>query len=128
MDVTRVQEIVRPMIMTTIPLAPVYVRGLINLRGQVATAIGLRELFELKYDAPAELMNVVCKHENALLSLQVDSIGDVVEVSEDLYESTPQTVAVRVKQFMAGIYKMPGQLLSIIDMDEVGKFLGAKTV
>ena len=56
LDVTRVQEIVRDMQTTSIPLAPNYVRGLINLRGQQVTAIGLRELFGLTEGAPADVL------------------------------------------------------------------------
>ena len=125
-DVKRVQEVVKPMAMTSVPLAPKYVRGLINLRGQVATAVGLRELFTLADQKDGEPMNVVCKHEGNLLSLQVDAIGDVVEVSHELYEVTPQTVSENIRQFMSGIYKMPGQLLSILEIDEVAKFLNNK--
>lgn len=125
-DVTRVQEVVRPMPMTPIPLAHNYVRGLINLRGQVATAIGLRELFNIADHAPDTFMNVVCKFDGSLISLQVDEIGDVVEVQSSNYEATPQTVPDNVRKFMSGIYKTSGSLLSIIDIDRVYKFLNHK--
>src|SRR4051812_30814983 len=79
-EVTQVQEIAKPLPLTPIHLAPNYVSGLINLRGQIATAIGLRELFELPPDQEREKMSVVCKCEGTLLSLLVDKIGDVIEV------------------------------------------------
>ena len=125
-DVTRVQEVVRPMPMTPIPLAPVYVRGLINLRGQVATAIGLRQLFGLTGGAPDEFMNVVCKVEGTLISLQVDEIGDVIEVSPGDYEVTPKTVVADIRRFISGIYKISDSLLSTIDVDRINKFLNHK--
>jgi len=125
-DVTRVQEVVRPMAMTPVPLAPPYVTGLINLRGQVTTAIGLRQLFGLKDQAPDEFMNVVCKVDGALVSLQADEIGDVVEVLTADFEATPQTVPQEVRRFMAGIYKVSGSLLSILDIERVNKFLNHK--
>ena len=125
-DVTRVQEVVRPMPMTPIPLAPEYVRGLINLRGQVATAIGLRQLFGLKDAPPDEFMNVVCRVDGTLISLQVDEIGDVIEVAHSDYEVTPKTVAGDIRRFMSGIYKISGSLLSTIDVDRISKFLNHK--
>ncbi len=125
-DVTRVQEVVRPMHITPIPLAPEYVVGLINLRGQVTTAIGLRELFGLKDTPPETFMNVVCRIDGSLISLQADEIGDVVEVMEKDFELTPQTVPSEVRQFMSGIYKISDSLLSIIDIDRIGKFLNHK--
>lgn len=115
--VRKVQEIVKPMDLTSVPLAPAYVRGLINLRGQVTTAIGLRELFDISDEAPEHLMNVVCRHTGSLVSFQVDEIGDVVQVSQDDFEATPQTIPDQIRQFMHGVYKLNGQLLSIIDVD-----------
>ena len=125
-DVTRVQEVVRPMPTTAIPLAPPYVVGLINLRGQVATAIGLRELFAISQDPPDCFMNVVCRIDGTLIALQADEIGDVLEVQERDFEATPQTVPGDVRRFMSGIYKISGSLLSIIDIDRIGKFLNHK--
>lgn len=122
-EVTEVQEIVKPMDMTFVPLAPKHVRGLINLRGQVATAIGVRELFDLHDEAPEKLMNVVCNIENQLISLQVDEIGDVVEVNESNYEITPQTVPEKTKRFLSGVYKREEKLLSIIDINKIVKHL-----
>ena len=124
--VNRVQEVVRSLVMTSIPLAPNYVRGLINLRGQVATAIGLRQLFGLNEPAPSEFVNVVCKVNGSLLSFQVDEIGDVIEVLESDYEATPQTVPAEIRRFMTGIYKISGTLLSTLDVDSISQFLHNK--
>jgi purine-binding chemotaxis protein CheW len=125
-DVTRVQEVVRPMPITPIPLAPEYVTGLINLRGQVATAIGLRQLFGLKNNPPDQFMNVVCRIDGSLISLQTDEIGDVIEVMMTDFEPTPQTVPGDVRRFMSGIYKISGALLSVIDIERISKFLNHK--
>ena len=125
-EVGRVQEIVRSMSMTTIPLAPEYVRGLINLRGQVATAIGLRQLFGFLDSIPEEFINIVCKFDGMLLSFQVDEIGDVIEVSENDFEQTPQTVPEEIRQFMFGVYKISNSLMSAINVDSIIKFLNRK--
>jgi purine-binding chemotaxis protein CheW len=119
-DVMSVQEITKKMNATQVPLAPSFVYGLINLRGQIATAVGLRELFELK-DKPQnhESMNVVCKSDGMLLSLLVDQIGDVIEVDDASFEPTPETVAPGVERFMQGVYKIPGNLLSIIEVKKI---------
>jgi purine-binding chemotaxis protein CheW len=125
-DVIKVQEVVRPMAMTQVPLAPVFVKGLINLRGQVATAIGLRELFHLPVGDDKELMNVVCQYTGSIISLLVDEIGDVIEVSQRDFEPTPQTIPDTVKQFMKGVYKVSDTLLSVLDLDTVLKFVNKK--
>ncbi len=123
LDVKRVQEIVRAMDMTRIPLAPNYVSGLINLRGQVATAIGLRQLFKLSNETTKDILNVVCKIDGFLISFQVDKIGDVMEVESSAFEPTPNTIPESTRRFLRGVYKVSGQLLSIIDIDKVISYL-----
>lgn len=122
-EVTRVQEIVKPMEMTEVPLAPGHISGLINLRGQVATAIGVHQLFGSTDEADSGLMNVVCNMESHLISLQVDKIGDVVEIEEQHFEPTPQTVPEKTRRFLDGVYKTGDKLLSVIDIDKIAKFL-----
>ncbi|WP_186647322.1 chemotaxis protein CheW [Fluviispira vulneris] len=126
-EVSRVQEVVRSMNMTPIPLAPDYVRGLINLRGQVATAIGLRQLFGFHTQLPEEFINIVCKIDGMLISFQVDEIGDVIEVSEEDFEQTPQTISDDIRRYMLGVYKISNSLLSAIDVENIIKFLNQKT-
>lgn len=119
-DVMSVQEITKMTNATKVPLAPPFVHGLINLRGQIATAVGLRELFELQDNSKSsEPMNVVCKGEGMLLSLLVDQIGDVIEVDDASFESTPETITPSVGKFMQGVYKIPGTLLSIIEVKKI---------
>lgn len=118
-DVTRVQEVVKPMQITKIPLAESFVQGLINLRGQVVTAVSLHELFGLVDSGRDELMNVICKADGALVSLQVDVIGDVLEFDEASAELPPSTVPESVRKFMTKIYKSGPELLSVLDVDKI---------
>ena len=122
-DVMKVQEITQPMKMTRVPLAPPFVKGLINLRGQIATAVCLRALFGLGGESPPERMNMICRVNNLLLSFLVDRIGDVVEVSGDLFEPPPDNTRPGPKAYMAGVYKTPDRLLSAIDVEKIAKFL-----
>ena len=126
-DVSSVQEVTKAMPITPVPLAPAYIHGLINLRGQIATAIGLRELFALSESPSNELMNVVCRENGILVSLLVDSIGDVVEIGQEAFETTPETVSHQVGQFMQGVYKIPDNLLSVLDVKKVVGILNEDT-
>ena len=121
-DVMRVQEITRALPMARIPLAPHFVHGLINLRGQISTAIGLRELFEIKEATPPEQMNVVCKLNEVLASFLVDRIGDVMELESKDFEPAPETIPEGIRKFVEGVYKTPGTLLSVINVDRVAEF------
>ncbi|MEZ4741758.1 MAG: chemotaxis protein CheW [Bdellovibrionota bacterium] len=118
-NVMQVQEIVKAMKTTQVPLAKNYVHGLINLRGQVATAIELRKLLNIHEDAPEESMNVVCRVDGNLISFMVDKISDVIEVSQDEFEPPPNSVPKDIKDLMVGVYKLKNELLSIIDVESI---------
>jgi purine-binding chemotaxis protein CheW len=111
--------------LTPVPLAPQHVRGLINLRGQVATAIGLRELFALQDKAVPvdQAFNMVCRVDGDLMAFQVDQIGDVIEVTLQDYEAVPATVPESTRKFLAAVIPLPKQLLSVIDLDKVSEVL-----
>lgn len=125
-DVMKVQEVTKPLDVTLMRTAPPYIKGLINLRGQIATAIGLRELFGLSHDPSVEKMTVVCKVEDILISLLVDNIGDVVEVSEKEFEASPLSIPSNIRSFMQGVYKTDTAILSIINLEVILKELDRK--
>lgn len=122
-EVMRVQEVTGETRLFNVPLAPHLVRGLVNLRGQIATAIGLREAFSKATVSKESQMSVVCKVDGMLISLIVDSIGDVVEVDGARFEPAPDTIPDEIKKYVKGIYKMDGVLLSVLDLDVIGKEL-----
>ena len=122
-----VQEIVRGMPLTKVPLAPGVVKGLINLRGQIATAIDMRQLFSLQErEGEFEPMNVICTTGGTLLSLQVDEIGEVLEVSKEQYENSPETIPENIRRFMDGIYKTDEELISVIKTKKILNYLNKK--
>jgi purine-binding chemotaxis protein CheW len=115
-DVLKVQEVIRYQEMTRVPLAPPEVRGLINLRGQIVTSIDLRRRLQLR-ERPAELepVNVVVQTEDGAVSLLVDEIGDVLEVSEKDFERPPETLRGPARALIQGAYKLNDRLLLILD-------------
>lgn len=125
-DVRSVQEVVRPMKMTAVPLAPEFVKGLINLRGQLATAIDLRNLFHLPNSDNIDSMNVVCQTGGSAVSLLVDEIGDVIEIDPDVLEPAPPTISRDIKKFMTGVCKVSDSLLSVIDLSGVMNYINNK--
>lgn len=118
-EVQKVQEVIRYQEMTRVPLASRVISGLINLRGQIVTAIDLRRRLDLP-DRRAEQkpMNVVVRTGDGAVSLLVDEIGDVVEVSSDLFERPPDTLAPQARQLIRGAYKLKDHLLLLLDADE----------
>lgn len=118
-EVQKVQEVLRSQEMTRVPLAPGVLRGLINLRGQIVAAIDMRERLSLSTrPADQEPMNMIVRAEDGAVSLLVDEIGDVIQVSADAYEAVPETMSGSLKQLVAGVYKLDGRLLLVLDTEK----------
>ena len=115
-DVRRVQEVISCQQMTRTPLANPIIRGLINLRGQIVTALDLRRRLELP-DRPAgdRPVNVVVQTADGAVSLLVDEIGEVLTVSESVFEPPPETLRGRTREVLRGAYKLEHRLLLILD-------------
>ncbi len=116
-DIDVVQEVIGQQDITDVPLAAHAATGLINLRGEVVTAIDMRGRFELASrlaeDAP---MNVVVRVAGELVSLLVDAIGDVVEVLDSQFEELPETVSGMGRELIRGAYKRADGLLLALDV------------
>lgn len=125
-EVQGVQEVIRYQAMTRVPRAAAGVEGLINLRGQIVTAIDLRHRLRLS-PRPAELlpMNVVIRSDDGAVSLLVDEIGDVLEAREDVFEDSPETLDPAVRRFIRGVYKLEHELLLLLDTEAVVNLVGA---
>lgn len=121
-DVKRVQEIIRFHEISTVPLAPKVISGLINLRGDIVTAIdlGLRlEIDENRSVDRESQMNVVIRTEENSVSLVVDRVGDILEVEDGQYEKPPETLKGAAKDLIVGTYKLEDRLLLLLDIDKV---------
>ncbi len=120
-EVMRVQEVLLSQSMTPMPLAGDVVRGLINLRGQIVTAIDLRrrlgmpEPKEQRQDY--EPMHVVVRNGEAVFSLLVDEIGDVVTVDSGSFEPPPETLAGPARDLTTGVFKLDRGLLIALDSE-----------
>lgn len=119
-DVALVQEVVRLQAITPVPLSPPYIAGLINLRGEVLTAVDLRRRLYLRPDdSGREPVNVVLRVDDEPVSLLVDEIGGVLEVSQVPFEATPATVDESVRDLLHGAYTLPDRLLLALNARRV---------
>lgn len=116
-DVAAVQEVLRGQARTRVPLAPSTLAGLINLRGQVLTAIELREVFQLPRREDDEAMMVLIRVEGEPIAFLVDSIGSVVNVSPDQFEPPPDTLSGTTRELIRGAYKLDDRLLLSLDVN-----------
>jgi purine-binding chemotaxis protein CheW len=118
-ELEKVQEVIRYLEITEIPLAPRVVSGLMNLRGQIVTGLDLRRRLDLR-DRPEEThpMNVVIRSADGAVSLLVDEIGDVVEVTEESFERPPETLHGKVREVILGVHKLERHLMHVLNTEK----------
>lgn len=120
MPAAEVMELSRFHELTRVPLAPPTIAGLMNLRGQVVTAVDMRRRMELRPRPDGQQpMNVVLRREDVLVSLLVDQVGEVVELDEATFEPVPDTLRGVARELVRGVHKLPGRLLLLLDPDKV---------
>lgn len=118
-DVLRVQEVLRFQQMTRVPLAPQVIEGLINLRGQIVTAIDMRRRLGLPArDGSQTPMNMVVRSGECAVSLLVDEIGDVLQVESSAYEQPPESLNPEARGLIRGVYKLKDRLLLVLDAEQ----------
>jgi len=123
-----VQEVLRYQDMTHVPRAPEAVHGLINLRGQIVTAIDLRTRLGLAERPEEQLpMNVVLNSRGEVVSLLVDDIGDVLDTDGAQLEPPPATLPTTVRDVTLGVISLPDNILLVLDADLAADIPSART-
>lgn len=119
-DVTTVREIRRLKQITPVPLTPAYVRGVINLRGQVVTIIDLGSRTGVRSAADSQSWHIiVVDAEDEPIGLAVEGIGDVLPLTCDRLEPPPANLALSRRRFLRGVLKTEERLVEILDLKAV---------
>ena len=115
--VNAVQEVLNPQSIARVPKAKSEIAGLLNLRGQIVTAIDLRKRLGLPaLDAGRQSMNVVISHQGESYSLLVDEVGDVINVARDGLQPPPQTLDAEWKRLVTGVFRLEARLFVILNV------------
>ena len=126
--VLQVQDVLGHQRITRIPLAPPEVAGSLNLRGRIVTAIDVRLRLGLAArpkDKPG--MSIVVDLRGELYSLMVDSVGEVLSLSNEDFERNPATLDGRWREVSTGIYRLNGQLMVVLDVPRLLNFANLET-
>ena len=116
----RVQEILSYQEIAVVPLAPAYIKGLINLRGQIVTVLDLRQRlgFAPLADETAAT-NLIVMSKEGPLSLLVDQISNVIDLQTSRLTSPPGTIRGVAVQYIQAVCQLEEGLLIILDLDSV---------
>lgn len=124
LSVLKVREIIRMQKITPVPQMPEFVKGVINLRGRVIPVVDLRVKFGLAGDFTERTCIVVVQVEvvsaKAIqMGLVVDSVEEVLNVTADMIEPTPEFGTIVDTSYLLGMIKAKGQVKTLLDIDRV---------
>ena len=121
--VLAVHDVLNAQQITKIPRAPAWVSGVLNLRGRIVTAINLRTRLGLPpLEDGKKSMSIVVEHGEEPYSLQIDSVGEVLSLDDQLFERNPVTLDKKWRDVSRGIYRLENELLPILDVDKLLTF------
>ena len=122
LDTSQVREIIKNTQLTTVHLAADYVKGVINLRGEIATVIDLRKKFGLaEADKEKNREIVVVRVGSENIGLMVDRVRDVIWADKKDITPPPSNIGGVTGIFFEGIFKMKNELVSILNCEELLK-------
>jgi purine-binding chemotaxis protein CheW len=120
LPILRVQDVFMPERLTRVPLAPPEIAGVLNLRGRIVTLIDLGKRLGLEAEAkPEQPMALGVEYRGESYALLIDSVGEVLKLDDNTRETNPINLDPRLARVSAGIHRLDGQLLVIIDVDRV---------
>lgn len=120
LPISRVQDVFMPERLTRVPLAMPEIAGVLNLRGRIVTAIDMRcrlGLSKREDNRPAMAIGIEFKGES--YGLLIDTVGEVLKLSEDTFDPNPVNLDARLARISAGVHRLDGQLLVVLDVDRV---------
>jgi len=121
-DIKMVREINRNIDITPVQLAPKYVRGVINLRGQIVTVIDMRKKFGMEVRELNKNMRIlVVRLGDEDKGLLVDGVDDISTASSDQVELPPSHINSNICKYLSGVYKMEQVLVAIVDVNKILK-------
>ena len=105
---------------TPLPQSPDYIRGVVNLRGAVLPIVDLGARLGLAVTEPtARHVIIVTRIADQLVGLLVDAVCDILTVTKDIIQPTPDVACEMAKNFVRGLLAVEGRMISLISLDRV---------
>lgn len=119
-DIRSIREIRGWIASTHLPYAPDYIKGMINLRGSVLVVVDLAKRLGLGHTEPNPAsVVVVAEYGNRVAGLLVDAVCDIVTVTDDMRQKTPETGSNVPKSYVEGLVMMENRIISILSIASV---------
>lgn len=119
-DVLDIQEVSKTLTYFRVPKAPDFIRGFVNLRGQVCTVVELGRFLKIEGHS-SEPMNVITTSSQGMLAYEVDEIGDVIDVPSEYLQQTPENIPNSVKRFVSQNFINQDKYISLLNIKSISQ-------
>jgi purine-binding chemotaxis protein CheW len=119
LPISRVQDVFKPEGLTRVPLAAPEIAGLLNLRGRIVTVVDMRRRLDFDALERGAPLAVGIEHRGEFYGLLIDEIGEVLKLSAASREDNPVNLDPRLARVSAGVHRLDGRLVVILDVDRV---------
>ncbi len=120
LDILRVKEVIRIREITRLPRAPSFVKGIINLRGDVIPIIDLRDRFGLEHKDYTETTRVIVVDvDGKLVGMVVDAASQVVRIPNDQIDPPPPIVGGLSAEYIRGVGKLDERLVILLNIERI---------
>jgi purine-binding chemotaxis protein CheW len=122
LPIAGVQDVFVPDRLTSVPLAPPEIAGVLNVRGRILTIIDMRRRLELEVlEESRRTLVVGIEHKGESYRLLVDRVGEVLKLPARSFEDNPINFDRTLAQVSAGVHRLDGKLMVVLDLDRVLK-------
>jgi len=129
LNINTIAEVIRPLKITPFPRMPVFIEGVVNLRGIIIPIVDLRKRFAIEeiHDEPRKMRMLITKgaipaagrRGNELLGLVVDGVQEVLHVARKDIAPTPAAATGEKSDFISGVGKVDQRLIIIVDITRI---------
>jgi len=120
-EISKISTIIeKDMDITRVPRQPAFLKGVINLRGEIIPVLSLR----LKFRLPDDVYNedtriIIIKLDDLSVGLIVDSVAEVVELDDETTESVSNISGEKTFEYLKGVGKLNGRIITLLDLEKI---------
>jgi purine-binding chemotaxis protein CheW len=120
-DISCVREVVIPQKVHPLPKAPAFIEGMINLRGHIIALMDLRKRLNMQSKKDSQKVQIIiCKIKNLIVGMIVDSVSEVISLSKENIEATPQVISMQEdSNHISGIVRLRERVITLLDLENI---------
>lgn len=115
-ETSKVQSINDMMEVTKVPKAPEYIKGLINLRGNVISLLDINLILKIEKTENAQKNIIILEMQDELVGIAVDEVDEVLEINENNIEKNDED---KEKSYLKGVINLKNRIITLIDIDNL---------